>query len=134
MARAVSFPSIKPTGRSYAPGEFPQSVFEAQNGATTVVRFGARRVNSQLKLSFENITDVEALSILKNYENVNQKWDYIQFTNNDGAASARALYAYIKESGGSGLRWRYSKAPSVISVKPGIVSVECEFTGFLDGV
>ena len=134
MTTAIPFPSIKPTSRSYSPGNYPQTVFEAQNGATSVVRFGSRRVNSELTLGFDNISDVEAKSILDNFEAVNSVWDYVTFTGLDGSVGSGAISGYIKESGGSGLRWRYSDPPSVTSVKPGICSVQCSFTGVLDGV
>ncbi len=132
MAGAVFFPSIKPSSRNYSPGEFPQTEFQAQNGATTVIRFGSRRVNSELSLSFENITDTEAASILGNYELVNRVWDYVTFTDGDGSVGAGAIASYLQESGGSGLRWRYAEPPTVSSIKPGICSVQCKFIGVLD--
>ena len=130
----VSFPNLQPTGRSYSPGTYPQSVFTAQNGATTVVRFGSRRVEAELSLSFNNVSDSEAVSILQNYEAVNGVWDYVTFTSNDAAiGTSSELAEYIREVGGSGLRWRYSDAPSVTSVKPGLSSISCKFIGVLDG-
>ena len=132
MAAAVFFPSIKPSSRNYSPGEFPQTKFEAQNGAVTVLRFGSRRVNSELSLGFDNITDSEASSILANYEVVNRTWEYVTFTVLNGSVGAGSLSGYIEESGGSGLRWRYSGPPTVSSIKPGICSVQCKFIGVLD--
>ena len=129
---AISFPAIKPTSRAYSPGEFPQTEFQAQNGAVTVLRFGSRRVNSELSLGFDNITDSEASSILANYEAVNRVWEHVTFTSGDGSVGAGALVGYIEESGGSGLRWRYAEPPSVASIKPGICSVQCKFIGVLD--
>ena len=131
---AVAFPALKPSSRSYSPGIYPQTEFRAQNGATTVVRFGSRRVDAQLELGFENITDAQAASILSNYEAVNRGWDWVTFTANDGAIGAgAALASYLREVGGSGLRWRYADAPSVTSIQPGISSVQCKFIGVLDG-
>lgn len=131
----VAFPNLQPSSRRYDPGEYPQTEFKAQNGATTVVRFGSRRVDAKLTLTFQNISDDEATSILQNYEQVNSAWDYIVFGINDGAAGASAsLQAYLREFGGSGLRWRYADAPAVTSVKPGLSSVSCKFVAVLDGV
>ena len=131
---SVPFPNIQPTGRSYSPGTYPQSVFTAQNGAMSVVRFGSRRVDAELSLSFNNISDSEAVSILQNYEAVNGVWDYVSFTRNNAAiGTSSSLEKYIREVGGSGLRWRYSEAPAVISVKSGLSSVNCKFIGVLDG-
>ena len=132
MAKAVAFPNIKPSGRSYSPGTYPQTQFEAQNGAVTVIRFGSRRVDSSLSLSFDNISDKDAADILVNYERVNRAWDYVTFNNKNGSVASGSLAAYIQESGGSGLRWRYAEAPSVSSVSPGVVKVQCSFVGVLD--
>ena len=131
----VNFPSnLEPTSRSYNPGTYPQTVFEALNGATTIIRYGDKRVNSELAVGFANITDAEAKSILDNYQAVNATWDYVVFSDGNVAIGAEGgLNAYIKESGGSGLKWRYSEPPSVTSVVPGRSSVQCTFTAFLDG-
>ena len=131
---ARAFPNIKPSSRSYNPGRYPQTVFEAQNGATTVVRFGNRRVDAELSLGFDNITDDNATAILKNYESVNADWDHVTFTGNSGSVGASSsLQAYLQETGGSGLQWRYAEPPTVSSVIPGRSSVQCKFRAFLDG-
>jgi hypothetical protein len=134
MARPINFPNVKPTGRQYNPGEYPQSEFKALNGATTITRFGSRRTDSELELSFKNISDEDAAAIVANYEAVNREWNYVRFTkSNGGVGAGAALQPYLQESK-SGLRWRYAGAPSVTSVVPGISSVECRFRGTLDGV
>jgi len=131
---AKAFPSIKPSSRSYSPGRYPQTVFEAQNGSTTVVRFGSRRVDAELSLGFENISDDNAAAILQNYEAVNAEWNHVTFTSADAAAGASSsLQDYLREVGGSGLLWRYAEPPSVTSVIPGRSSVQCKFKAFLDG-
>ena len=131
----VAFPDIRPSSRSYSPGTYPQTDFRAQNGAVTVVRFGSHRVDSELTLSFQNITDDQAVEILQNYEQVNRVWDNVIFTGNDAAAGASSsLQGYLREVGGSGLRWRYAEAPSLTSVSPGRSTVQCKFLGVLDGV
>ena len=130
----VAFPSISPSSRSYSPGNFPQTEFRAQNGALTVVRFGNRRVDSELSLEFQNITDANAALILANYEAVNSTWDYVTFSTTSGTAGVSGNLAnYISEIGGSGLRWRYAEPPSVTSILPGRSTVQCKFIGIMDG-
>lgn len=130
----VAFPSIRPSGRSYSPGTYPQTEFRAQNGAVTVVRFGSRRVDSELSLEFQNISDADAALILANYEAVNSSWDYVVFAASNGMAGASDNLAnYIGEVGGSGLRWRYAEPPSVTSILPGRSTVQCKFVGIMDG-
>lgn len=130
----IAFPNLKPSARSYSPGEYPQTAFQGQNGAVTVVRFGSRRVDSKLDLTFNNIPDADAASIMKNYEEVNGVWDYVTFTGDNGAVGAGiTLATFIEESGGSGLRWRYAGPPKLTSVMPGFSSIVCSFVGVLDG-
>ena len=134
----ISFPvGITPTSRNYSPGEFPQSIFEAQNGAKTVLRYGNKRVNASLSLSFKNITDNQAAQILANYENINSDWDYLDFNGTDVLKgiepTTSTLKTYVRESN-SGLRWRYAKAPQVSSgTYPGVSNVSCSFVACMDG-
>ena len=134
----ITFPvDITPTSRNYSPGEFPQSVFEAQNGAKTVLRYGNKRVNASLSLSFKNVTDNQAAEILANYESINSDWDYLNFNGTDVLKgiepTTSTLKTYVRESN-SGLRWRYSKAPQVSSGSyPGVSNVSCSFVACMDG-
>lgn len=131
-----SFPSdIPASSRVYNPGFYPQTVFEAQNGATQVIRYGNRRVNSSLTLGFTALTDAQVVQILKHYENVNSDWDHVGFGINYDASSGiddDALKEYVRENS-SGLKWRYTGPPEVVSIFKGRHNVTCEFTGFLDG-
>ncbi len=128
-----SFPSVKPSSRSYSPGEYPQTNFEAQNGAKTIMRYGKNRVNATLTLGFANIADADAALILANYEDVNSDWDYVTFSSANGTVGvdSTSLSNYFKESG-SGLKWRYSGPPSVTSTFKGMSNVSCSFVACLD--
>ena len=137
MAQRTFPVGITPTSRNYSPGEFPQSVFEAQNGAKTVLRYGNKRVNASLSLSFKNVTDNQAAEILANYESINSDWDYLDFNGTDVLKgiepTTSTLKTYVRESN-SGLRWRYAKAPQVSSgTYPGVSNVSCSFVACLDG-
>ena len=131
----ASFPSgLKPTSRSYRPGKFPQVAFEALNGATTMIRYGQKPYNAQLTLTFANINDTDAARIVNHYEERMATFSNVTFSSATGLAGLGSdLSAQISESG-SGLRWRYAEPPQVESVYPGISTVTCTFTGYLDGV
>ena len=134
MSKNIGFPSIPPSSRTYNPGEFPQTVFEAQNGATAVIRFGKNRVNSSLKLGFTALNDADVYRIFQHYEDVNSEWNYVSFGTTHGAASGVEndfLKDYIREKN-SGLRYRYSKPPEITATFKGRHDVKCEFTAFLD--
>ena len=152
MANPKTFPTLVPSARSYSPGTYPSTTFESLDGTKTHIRFGNKRVNATLSLSFSNITDAEAASILDNYEEVNSVWDYVEFDLAVGALAGIGdlgeltdrtgqvdldLMRYMKEENSkgtrpSGLKWRYSGPPSVTSVRPGISNVSCSFVACLD--
>jgi len=130
---AVAFPALVPTRRQYSPGAYPQQQFVALNGATTTLRYGNRRYDAELNLAFQNITDANAAKILKIYEDTMVSDDWVTFTSSDVAGGAgSSLAAYIREVGGSGLRWRFADPPSVDSVKPGLSSLTVRFIARLD--
>ena len=130
---AVSFPPLIPSGRRYSPGIYPQAEFVALNGATTTLRYGNRRFDAELDLTFQNISDAEATNILRLYEETMVADDWVTFTTSDGAGGAdEPLADYIREVGGSNLRWRFNEPPSVDSVRPGLSTVSVRFIGRLD--
>lgn len=131
MARRF-FPELRPTSRTFDPGTFPQTVFEAQNGATTVLRYGSKLVNSKLTLTFANIPDADAEEIIAHYVDVNSDWDFVEFTNNRGLTGMNRDLRIRADP--AGLRWRYMEPPQVTSVMPGISTVQCKFCAYLDGV
>tara|TARA_X000001382_G_C3127435_1_gene165193 strand:+ start:110 stop:547 length:438 start_codon:yes stop_codon:yes gene_type:complete len=144
MATHVDFPSgLRPSSRSFNPGRYPSSTFESLDGTKTHIRFGNKRVNATLSLTFSNITDGQVGLILDNYDDVNATWDYVRFTTANGAlgikddGSGNFLTKEIIGDTGTGetklgLRWRYSSPPTVTSVFPGKSNVSCSFVACLD--
>ena len=120
------FPFLTPTRRSYTPGTYPQTMFEAQNGATSVMRYASKSVNAKLDFTFENISDDDADSIIDHYKSVNDDWDYAFFSAGDPAlAGMRNDLRQNIDGQPGGLRWRYMEPPQVTSVFPGISTVQC---------
>ena len=141
---AIEFPDIRPTSRSFSPGETPKEIFRAQNGAVTAVQFGAHRTDSSLTLTFENISDKQAREIFENYDSMSVdgdgNWDYVKFVGgSESSVGAMAgigdtqLRRTIAESAGE-RKYRYTSPPQITSVFPGRSSVVVELTGYLDGV
>lgn len=130
---ALPFPYVKPTSRTYIPGRYPQKEFVALNGAVTRLIYGNRRSGAELRLEFANITDAKAAEILENYEQVTSVNTDVTITASNAAIGASSdLVAYLRETGGSALKWRYAEPPSVTSVLPGISTVSVVLTGTLD--
>jgi hypothetical protein len=134
MSNPVAFPSgLRPSSRSYSPGEYPSRSFESLDGTKTYLRYGNKRVNATLNLGFSNISDADAALILSNYESVNSDWDYITFNDENATLGINSsnLKAFVNETGSS-LRWRYDGPPSVTSIFPGRSNVSCSFIACLD--
>lgn len=135
----VPFPDIRPTTRSFQAGEYPMSMFRAQNGATVAVRFGIRPSNCQLKLTFENITDDKAVEILNHYEAVNSNWDYVDFyadgvKSMESGVESDSMRTMLRGTNpGTEMKYRYASPPQVQYVFMNVCSVTCEFIGYLDG-
>mgnify|MGYP003113394778 FL=1 len=138
MASIVDFPNIKPSSRSYTPGTFPQTEFISQNGAKSIIRYGNKKTDAKLTLSFTNITDSQANEILNTYDNVNSDYDYIHFPSDSSIAGVNnvALRSKLQErdtSGNTLLRYRFDGPPTVTSVVHGRSNVQCKFVACLDG-
>ena len=139
MASSVAFPSVKPSSRSFTSGNFPSTDFESLDGTKTHIRFGNKKVNATLTLGFANISDAEAGLSIANYENVMSEYDFVRFKDENAAIGIDSsfLKQEIRDNAGTGqtklgLRWRYSRPPSVTSVQPGISNVSCSFVACLD--
>ena len=126
------FPLLQPSSRSYSPGRMPETRFESQNGATTIVSFGNTFVNAELRLEFSNISDTAAYEILAHYESVIQD-DHVVFDGERGFGGIGTSLQAKLESGKEKLRWRYDGPPAITSVYPGVSSVSCSFIGYFYG-
>lgn len=135
--RGVEFPSgLRPTRRSFQPGEYPGNIFRAQNGASVAIRFGNTPVDSRLSLTFENISDQDARRILQHYDAVNGEWDYVFFPNDGDMVSGVSdtnMSRMLRGTHKVVLKYRYAEPPSVNYVFMDAVTVTCSFIGYLDG-
>ena len=69
MGTQIQFPDIKPSSRSFTPGDYPETIFESLDGTKTYLRFGNQAINATLSLSFSNINDTHTANILNTYFN-----------------------------------------------------------------
>ena len=131
MATTFRPTDLVPSTRSYSPGEYPQNEFQALNGVKTIIRYGKRRYNSTLTLGFNNISDVDAATILLHYEEVQSVWDEVNFAGTGVIEGAESnIQSFFVER--AELKWRYDGPPQVESVYPGRSNVQCKFVACLD--
>ena len=132
MANGILFPQIQPSSRSYQPGERPRTVFQSQNGSTTLVEFGSQQVDAQLQLQFRNITDDKAASIINHYNSIVED-EWVRFDGARGMGGMDTSLYNAVQKGDDKLRWRYDGPPEITSVYPGVSTVACKFVGYFYG-
>ena len=132
MTTLHNFPAIAPSSRTFTPGKFPSTDFESLDGTKTHIRFGNKRVNATMTLGFSNLSESEVWDIIENYENVNSKWNTVNFYHGGlegyGNSDLRGeIFGFD-----TGLKWRYSAPPTVTSTFDGLSNVSCSFVACLD--
>ena len=157
---AQNFPKLTPSSRSFIPGEVPKSEFTSLDGTKTYLRYGNKRTDAKLSLSFANLKDQEVAWILDHYRIVTQNWStadektrWVVFNREQGLGGVKdsnytdaeapdqadtnykpdlLSHMITGSTGDDSLKWRYSSAPQVTSVYPGISNVSCSFVACLD--
>jgi hypothetical protein len=115
----TTFPSLKPSGRTFTPGEYPHTPFNAYNGFQNRVRHSNVMLASRIRLSFNALTESNMLSILNHYQG--QFGTYLSF---DLSAAVWAGVTTVSDYQLSGYLWRYVEPPSVEDVYAGRYNVE----------
>ena len=132
--QTYALPSINVTSRTFTPGVIPETVFEAQNGATSYVRFGNTPIKTKLSLVYQNISEDDAFKLTNFYNRciIDDRGVRIGETNN--------VIADIKDPNGmeslvrgvdSGLDWRFVNPPTVEAQIGGRYNVSIELIGIL---
>ena len=157
---AQNFPELTPSSRRFIPGEVPQSEFTSLDGTKTYLRYGNKRTEAKLSMSFANLRDQEVAWILDHYRIVTQNWStadektrWVVFNREQGLGGVKdsnytdaeapdqtatsykpdlLSHMITGSTGDDSLKWRYASAPTVTSVFPGISNVSCSFVACLD--
>lgn len=124
----MAFPTLTPSSRNYASGDYPVKTFRAQSGAESRILYGSRRTGMTLDLQYDNITDANAELFLDHYDET--KGTYITFT-----LPTVALTGWSGNKDAidvaTGNAWRYDGPPQITNVRPGVSSVQIKLIGVL---
>ena len=121
----MSYPTQTPTSRSYTPGNWGQKTYNAISGAEIRIRYGNKRFNDRLNLSYQNVTDTEADLFLAHYNSM--LGTYKTFSLPSGVTTGWRGSNYPASQ--SGMKYRYESAPSITSQRPGVSSVSVSLIG-----
>ena len=123
----MTFPALAPTARAYVPGDWPVKTYTAMSGAEVRIRYGNKRLNARLSLSYDNITDAQAEQFLTHYSEVTGT--FTTFTVPAAVSTGWTGTATALSPGSTGAAYRYENAPQITSVRPGVSSVKVELIG-----
>ena len=123
----AAFPSFTPTSRSFTPGTYPQRSYRSLSGVVAKRTFGNSPSQATLDMSFDNVADSTAASIIAHYNSqtaTNRR--FLIDSTLGGISESLTDYANGSEHN---LRWEYAKPPSVQSVRPGRSSISVSLIG-----
>lgn len=119
-----TFPSLKPSSRTWIPGTRAQTVLRTIDGIEVRFVHGSRVTGQALSLVFENLTEAEGKSITDHY--AANGTTYGIFDLPAAVFAGMTSYNYTNEATNS---WRYSAPPQVTYITPGYQTVNVELLG-----
>ena len=123
----MTYPTLQPSARTYDPGNWPVKTYNSLSGAEIRIRYGDKRFNAKLTLQYQNIADTAADDFLAHFDS--QYGTYKAFTLPTEVLAGWTGSNYIPNA--SAMKFRYGRAPTVVSVRPGVSTVSVELTGVI---
>lgn len=123
----AAFPNFAPSQRSFKPGIYPQRSYRSLSGVVTKRTFGNSPSQATLEMSFNNVPDSTAASIIAHYNSQTAANRRFLVDNTLGGIDA-SLTDYANGSVNN-LRWEYSGPPEVQSVRPGRSTITVSLIG-----
>ena len=130
--KTEELPSVTPTSRTFTPGVIPQTVFEAQNGATSFVRFGNVPIKSRLQLVYLNIDEETAYKFAAKYNFCITTNQGIRISEKNKAVSDvkdPMLMGELARGEDDGLMWLFEQPPAIEAVLSGRYNVTIDLVG-----
>jgi len=117
---AITFPSIEPTGRSFVAPRWPTTSLVSQSGVKTSRLWGSRPSQALLRLTFENVTDDNAATIIGAYNSAKGSSTELILPDVIFNGSSADLKGWLDTSStGAGMQWFFSEEPPTVeSVSP----------------
>ena len=123
---AVFNPGI-PTAINFKPGTYPQRSYRSLSGVVTKRTFGNAPSQATLEMSFDNIPDITANSIISHYHS--QTTQNQRFKLGTPILNLSTALNTLEVGYDSNLRWEYANPPEVTLVRPGITNVSVSLIG-----
>lgn len=118
----ANFPSLAPSARAWQPGAQPAGVFVSMSGYETRMSYGSKAVGATLSLTYSVLEEVDVWLIVNHHQL---------------SAGIEAFLLPLAVFAGmttipSELIWRYSGAPTVTWLSPGLASIQVDLVQVLN--
>lgn len=123
----MPFPTLEPSGRTYDAGDWPVRPYRALSGAEIRIRYGNRRSNAKLSLTYDNIADTSAESFLSHYYET--EGTFKTFSVPASVYAGWAGNVSLLGPGSAGAAFRYAQPPQITASPCGKSSVTVELIG-----
>lgn len=107
----ATFPSLKPSTRTFTPGRHPHSEISTLSGLQTRVRSSNVLLEQSLRLSFAALTEAEMLSIRNHY--IGQQGRYLSFAIPSDLLTGTTTPANFTPANYS---WIYASRPTITDI------------------
>lgn len=122
------FPALKPSSRSFRPGDVPVTVFRSLSGKETRIVTGSQPSAHGVRIGYQNVTEAAASSILAH-------WYAMQGTALAFTLPPEIWAGWTEYLAGASANqyWRYSQSPEIKAVSPSIMGISVQLVSVLDG-
>jgi len=126
----MTFPTLVPTSRNFDPGNYAVKAFQAMNGVEHRLLYGSVRTQMTLQLQYENISDTDAASFMKHFDDMKGTFLGFALAAKDTDVKGGYKGSTVFDLNANGGKWRYDAPPKLTSIRPGISSVSVTLRGF----
>jgi hypothetical protein len=121
----MTFPALVPSARTYIPGDLPQTRQVALSGVDSAYRLGNRRVEQQVTLTFNNISEANLLSIRSHYISMDGTYGIFYLPSEVWSGYATPPVPLLSD-----YAWRYAGPPTITDGSCDLWSVEVELVSY----
>lgn len=129
----ATFPALTPTASDFTAPVFPVRSNVSLSGVTSRRLFGSAPARALLRLTFSNIQDSTALTILEAWNEARGPVDPLTVPSEVLGGTDLDLRAYMLAGGGTALVWHFTEDPPQLQrVKRGISTVQVALEATID--
>lgn len=119
----MGFPTLAPSSRQFSLGEFPVKTFRAMDGYEVRLLYGSKLTGNKMTLTYNAIPDASAELFINHYREMRGSFESFVFVDQKGPKTGWGASPKSISAADYGNEWRYEKAPTVTSVRPGVSNV-----------